>query len=112
MAFRHPLDDQGDRLGFLDPPPVERPGDADTVQATGYENNTFEQAHGASYREILDPGDWDRSLAINVPGQSGQPGARHYDDLLPLWSAGEYFPLVFSRAAVDRATTDVLRLEP
>jgi penicillin amidase len=51
-------------------------------------------------------------VAINVPGQSGQPGAKHFDDLLPLWSEGRYFPLKFSRAAVDEVTTDILTLEP
>ena len=52
------------------------------------------------------------SVAINVPGQSGQPGSKHYDDLLPLWSAGRYFPLRYSRSAVDAVTADVLTLEP
>jgi penicillin G amidase len=51
-------------------------------------------------------------VGINVPGQSGQPGSKHYDDLLPLWSTGQYFPLSYSRAAVDAATTDVLQLIP
>jgi hypothetical protein len=31
---------------------------------------------------------------------------------LPLWSKGQYFPLNYSRTAVDAATTDVLELVP
>ena len=68
--------------------------------------------NGASYREIFDLADWDGSRAINVPGQSGQPGSKHYDDLLALWSEGRYFPLAYSKGAVDRATTDTLNLLP
>jgi penicillin amidase len=49
---------------------------------------------------------------MTVPGLHGQPGSKHYDDLLALWSAGRYFPLLYSRAAVDRATTDTLQLAP
>jgi penicillin amidase len=82
------------------------------LHATGLGDASLDQVSGASYREIFDLADWDKSVAINVPGQSGQPGSKHYDDLLPLWSKGRYFPLNYSRAAVDAATTDVLRLTP
>jgi len=74
--------------------------------------DSFDQSAGASYRQIYDLGDWDRSVAINVPGQSGQLGSKHYDDLLPLWSSGQYFPLRHSRFAVDAVTEDVLILQP
>ena len=56
--------------------------------------------------------DWDQSVAINVPGQSGQPGSKHFDDLLALWRSGQYFPLRYSRDAVDAVTTDLLILQP
>jgi penicillin G amidase len=85
------------------------------VQATSLDRKTFDQVAGASYREIFDLADWDRSLAVNVPGQSGQsgqPGSPHYDDLLPLWREGRYFQLAYSRKAVDAVTTDVLELTP
>jgi penicillin amidase len=79
---------------------VERSGGAGTVAADG-----------ASYREILDVADWDRSLVTNVPGQSGQPGGPYYANLLPLWADNRYFPLAFSRKAVDAnaARTLILR---
>ncbi len=82
------------------------------MQATSFDDGSFDQAAGASYREIFDLSDWDSSVGINVPGQSGQPGSKHYDDLLPLWSTGRYFPLNYSKMAVDAATTDVLQLVP
>jgi penicillin G amidase len=110
--FRHALGDAPGLAGVLDRGPVERPGDGDTVQATEYDDISLNQVSGASYREIFDLADWDDSVAINAPGQSGQPGSTHYDDLLPLWSSGQYLPLRYSRAAVDAVTTDVLILQP
>jgi penicillin amidase len=112
VYFRHALDSAPATSHLLDRGPTERPGDGDVVQATQYADESFEQTSGASYREIFDLADWDNSVAINVPGQSGQPGSRHFDDLLPLWSAGQYFPLKFSRDAVDAITTDLLILQP
>ena len=90
--------------------PLSRGGDGNTVMATGGAN--FRQTAGASYREIIDLGDFDNSVAINVPGQSAQPGSLHYADLLPLWGNGQYFPLVFSRQRVEKETKHVLILEP
>ncbi len=112
VRFRHPLDQIPDVAGAMDLGPVARPGDEYTVNATGFPGDSFDQVSGASYREILDLADWDHSVAVNVPGQSGQPRSPHYSDLLPLWSEGKYFPLVYSREAVEREATDRLVLEP
>ena len=60
---------------LLDLGPLPRPGDEYTVNATGFDESwaSWEQIEGASYREILDTSDWDQSVAVNTPGQSGQP---------------------------------------
>lgn len=97
---------------FKDLGPVPRSGDGETVGATGYYGDSFEQLVGASYREILDLEDWDKSLAVNTPGQSGEPGSPHYADLLPLWSDGRYFPLRYSEETVKEVVTDKLELQP
>ena len=96
----------------MDLDPRSRPGDGFTVCATTYAGNNYEQTHGASFREVLDVGNWDDSKGINVPGESAQPGSPHYGDLLPLWLEGHYFPLLYSRPAVEKAATDRLLLEP
>jgi len=111
IRFRHPLDQLPGVASLLDPRPLPRPGDEYTVNAAGFDA-PWDQSQGASYREILDAGDWDRSVAINTPGQSGQPGSPHYADLLPLWDRGEYFPLRYSRKAVEKVTVDRLLLQP
>ena len=102
--LRHPL------ARAFDLPPVSRAGDGNTVFVTAGTN--YQQTAGASYREVIDLGDFDNSVAINVPGQSGQPGSEYYGDLLPLWGNDKYFPLVFSRARVEAETKHVLRLMP
>ena len=60
----------------------------------------------------MDLADWDRATATSTPGQSGQPGSPHYADLLPLWAAGEYFPLAFSQKKVEEVTQHRLLLLP
>jgi len=113
VNFLHPLDQQTDAKHLFDLGPLPRPGDENTVNATGFWGGiTFAQTSGASYREILDTANWDHSLAVNTPGQSGQPGSPHYSDLMNKWNEGEYFPLVYSKEAVDRETTDRLELVP
>jgi penicillin amidase len=94
----------------FDLPSVSRAGDANTVYASGGAGDR--QTAGASYREIIDLADWDRSVATSTPGQSGQPGSPHYGDLLPLWGNDKYFPLAYSRKAVEAATKHVLVLKP
>jgi len=94
-AFPHPF------LMAFNIQPVEGSGGSGTVAADG-----------ASYREILDVSNWDRSLVINTPGQSGQPGSRFYSNLLQDWADKKYFPLAFSRAAVEKAAANTLTLTP
>ena len=111
IRFRHSLDRLPEAATSIDLGPLSRPGDGYTVNATGGGDN-FEQEAGASYREILDTADWDRSLAVNTPGQSGQPGSPHYSDLLSLWDQGQYFPLAYSRRMVEMNVQDRLALIP
>ena len=103
-AFRHPL------AAAFDLGSVPRGGDGNTVNATGGAN--LRQTGGASYRIVVDFGDFDNSVATSVPGQSGQPGSAYYGNLLPLWAEGKYFPLLYSRAAVERETAHILWLKP
>ncbi|MCC7055333.1 MAG: penicillin acylase family protein [Gemmatimonadaceae bacterium] len=103
-AFRHPLSSQFDLA------PASRGGDGNTVNATGGAN--FRQTAGASFREIIDLADFDRSIVTNVPGQSADPRSPHYADLLPLWANDRYFPLVYSRARVEAETERVTWLVP
>lgn len=108
--FNHSLSTDAERRTLFNLPAPERGGDGNTVNSTSGAN--FRQTHGASFREILDVADWDRSVGTNVPGQSGQPGSKHYGDLLPLWADGKYFPLLYSKPKVEARAKDRLTLEP
>jgi penicillin amidase len=49
---------------------------------------------------------------MNHPGQSGDAENSHYRDLAPLWRRGEYFPLRYSRKAVEQETEQFIHLVP
>ena len=79
--------------------PVPVGGGGETVGDTGYSTDGppkgvedtrayFEVASGASFRQVIDVGAWDRSLVMNNPGQSGDPASPHYRDLIERWAKG------------------------
>jgi penicillin amidase len=92
------------------PHPFVSAYDLPTVERSGAGGSPF--SRGATYREILDTGNWDASLVTNVPGQSGQPESPFYSNLLPLWDRHEYFPLVYSRGRVEAEKAHTLTLKP
>lgn len=93
----------------LDPRP--RGGSGDCVGSTTY-GADFIQCAGSSLRVVVDVGDWDSSLAMNSPGQSGRLGDHHFDDLFESWSNGESFPLLYTREAIEGATEHRIVLMP
>jgi penicillin amidase len=92
--------------------PLQVPGSSSTPRAATWRPEDFQQIAGASVRLVLDVGAWDNSVAINTPGQSADPMSPHYRDLFPLWAAGSYVPLRFSRAAVEADAETVMKLTP
>jgi penicillin amidase len=92
--------------------PLQVPGSASTPRAGTWNASDFRQISGASVRFVLDVGAWDNSMVINTPGQSGDPMSPHYRDLFPLWAAGAYVPMRFTRAAVEGDAGLVMRLTP
>jgi penicillin amidase len=92
--------------------PLPVGGSASTPMHTGYRISDFRCIFGASVRLVMDVGDWDNSVCINAPGQSGDPGSLHYGDLAPLWARGQYVPLLYSRARVEEATVARVQLVP
>jgi penicillin amidase len=93
-TFPHPL------LTMFDLPTIERRGGPGAVAADG-----------ATYREILDVSNWDRSIGTNVPGQSGQPESPYYGNLLQMFADDVYFPLVYSRERVEKEIAQKLMLK-
>lgn len=89
-------------------------GDEQTVLQSMYEPGpgTYEAVVVPSWRQILDPSDWDASVGTHTTGQSGNPASEHFADLFPLWTAGEHHPLPFTEAAVQAAAAHTLTLLP
>lgn len=63
-----------------------------TINMGAY-NENFQQTGGASYRQIIDLSNLDRSEYMIVPGQSGRPFSHHYDDLITRWRDKKYLTI-------------------
>ena len=109
VTFRHPLGVTEAARRRFNLGPFQIGGYESTVMAT---EGRIEATGGASYRQIVDLADWDRTVASNAPGQSGSPASPHFADLATRWAAGEYVPLAFSARAVSAVAETTLTLKP
>lgn len=91
---------------------VGKGGSGLTPNAADYDPDGFQMTVGASFRMVLDIGNWDAGLFVNAPGQSGDPNSRHYDDHLDAWGNETYLPMRFSRGCVEAGTVLRLVLSP
>jgi penicillin amidase len=99
---------------FFNAPSIRVGGNTDTVMATSQvPGEPFETRLAApSWRQVIDVGKWDASGGIHLPGQSGQPGSRHYRDLSRRWRTNRQFPLYWSPQEVRRHARTRLILNP
>jgi penicillin amidase len=88
---------------------MPRGGNAYTPGSTSGENN---QVSGATFRIIVDVNDWDLTLGMNSPGQSGDPESRFYKNLFRPWARDEYFPIYFSREKIESVAVETSKLIP
>ena len=86
-----------------------RGGDDYTITATHGGDN---QIAGGSLKIIVDTENWDNSVGLNSPGQSGDVNDPHYRDLYELWAVGKYFPIFYSRSKVESVAERTLLLTP
>ena len=93
----------------LDVGPLPRGGYSGTVHNTGFGDN---QTTGASFMIIADTENWDHSVGLNSPGQSGDPESEHYRDLFELWGRDRYFPVFYSREKINSVTESTVVLQP
>jgi penicillin amidase len=110
----HPLSPlvEGRTRERLDVGPAPRGGSGDTVGNTAYHLENLRQTGGSSWRVVVDVGEWDDSVFINSPGQSGDPASPHYSDLFRLWIRDEAVPLLYSREKVEASAERRIMLEP
>lgn len=93
----------------LDIAPVPRGGNSYTVNNTG---SGDVQTHGATFKILVDTGDWDMTLGTNSPGQAGNPEDPHYRNLFPIWASDQYFPVFYSKDKVQSVADEVMILKP
>ncbi len=111
VTMRHPLSAAvNDSLRqVLEVGPLPRGGNGLTVGSTGSADN---QPSGGTFRVVIDTGDWDRALANNSPGQSGDPNHPHYKNLFANWAKDRYFPMFYSRKKVEQVVAEKIFLKP
>jgi len=109
--IRHPLAEIAapEVRATLNVGPYPRGGDSYTVSATGNADN---QTSGGSLKIIADTENWDNSLGLNNPGQSGDASSPHYRDLFEIWSRGKYFPIFYTRPKIESVTEARQTLTP
>ena len=110
--FEHPLGRAFPDSGLRDVGPLPKGGSVSTVMMSRYRPGDHRAVTGASFRMVVDVGNWDASRFVNTPGQSGDPRSPHYGDLAQTWSTGGYHPLVYSREAVAAAAERRIVLKP
>jgi len=89
--------------------PAPRGGNSYTVNSTGGNDN---QSSGASFRMIIDTGNWDQCLGTNTPGQAGDPADPHYRNLFAGWAKDQYFPMFYTRAKISSVRERHLVIKP
>jgi len=112
--FNHPI---GRRRPFnliFDPKAVPLGGSSDTVWQCPPLRSLppRRSSYSASWRHLVDFSDLDKALWIHSCGQSGHPASKHYKDLIPLWAAGSYAPLLWRRDRVEAEAEARLTLVP
>jgi penicillin amidase len=107
VLFSHPLGVSEEARRRFSVGPFTPGGYRSTVQAISADGKI-----GPAFRAVFDLSNWDRSLVVNAPGQSGWPASPHFKDFAALWAAGEYAPLVFSAAAIQANAEATLMLKP
>ncbi len=112
VTFRHALSVREPLGRLFDQGPFPVGGDADTVcQMKAMPGAWQSAALVPSYRTIIDLADWDRSLSVLPPGQSGHRTSPHFADQICLWLDGRYHLMPYSRTAIDAYKESTLVLE-
>lgn len=81
--------------------PLPRGGNAYTPGSTGGNDR---QSSGASFRMIVNTGDWDATVGTNAPGQSGNPESPFYNNLFKDWAEDRYFPVLYTKEKIESVT--------
>ena len=93
VVFANPLLASLPLLGWLSEARIDAPGDDSTLFRSGMRPGSFLATHGASFRDVYDLADLDRSLFLVVPGQSGHVLSRLARNFVQRWHDGAMVPI-------------------
>jgi len=111
VLIKHPLSNAvNDSIrAILETSALPRGGNGSTPGVT---SNSDNQSHGATFKMVADVSDWDKTLFINSPGQSGNPQSNFYKNLFELWANDQHFPVYFSKEKVNQSAKEKIILKP
>jgi penicillin amidase len=114
ITFSHPLGSVKPLDRFFNCGPYPLGGDGDTIWAafTTLQDLSNNGIVGPPFRFIADLSNWNNSLGILAPGQSGHPFNPSYSKNIQAWLNGEYHPMLFDREVVMGAVDSILLMEP
>lgn len=93
--------------------PFKTSGGQSLVNATGWDvGKSFEVDWLPSMRMIADMSNLNNSLTVHTTGQSGHAYAPHYDDMIPLWTAIQYYPMWWNQDSIVNDSSEHLILKP
>jgi penicillin amidase len=113
LTFIHPLGQVKPLDRLFNRGPYAVGGDETTIWNTSIYYHSLDSDQimvGPACRFVVDLGDLDRSRSLNAPGQSGQPGSRHYADRIQAWLDGDYHPMLYNRQDVIAQAETTLHL--
>ena len=114
IRFEHPLYPFAEGLlkDSMELMSYPRGGSGNTTNSNGFLSRNLRVRSGASWRFVVDTGDWDSARMTNTPGQSGNPDSPYYDNLLDDWANDRTFPLLFSRKLIEDNAAFTINLVP
>ncbi len=113
ITFAHPAATRSFWLGLLfSRGPIMARGSWDTIAVAEWEMSHLKVQRAASYRQILDLGEWGNSRSGHTTGQSGHVLHQHYADMLDDWHAVRPHAMLYSSDAIQARTESLLRLLP
>jgi penicillin amidase len=114
IRFEHPLYPFAEGLlkDSMELMSYPRGGSGNTTNSNGFLSRNLRVRSGASWRFVVDTGDWDSARMTNAPGQSGNPDSPYYDNLLDDWANDRTFPLLFSRKLIEDNAAFTINLVP
>jgi len=114
VEWRHAGATSGFKRLLLNSGPFPIGGDGTTLNAQGTipAKGEYRSLHLPALRLVVALDDLDGMQIVATIGQSGQPGHRHYDDMVQPWLKGELLALPCSSPRVEQGAESQLILTP